>query len=176
MKYLKPGLTLIFLLTLALAGQAQNFSRQGITFTLVDSAGAALSGEALATGALKLYSLRETTAAKDQQLTYNPGNKRFTFTESVVSPGLSLALVSATDTMFVSIFGRSGPDRVIDGLRIQKGSYVLTSNEFAGKYLKVGNWDTYLEDEVPAVKQDLSSYVFQLKDKKSVILVQGTTN
>jgi hypothetical protein len=164
-------------MVVALAAWAQqNFYPQGITFTLVDPAGAPLTGEALATGQIKVYSLRETKAAKDQQLTYNPANKRFTFTEAAVSPGISLALVNATDTMYLSIFGRSRPDRVIDGLRIQKGSYFLTSNEFAGKYLKVGNWDTYLEDEVAAVKQDLSSYIFQLKDKKPIILVQGTTH
>jgi hypothetical protein len=176
MKQLITGTAFTFFMVLALALWAQNYSRQGITFTLVDKAGAAITGEALVSGQIKIYSLREAKVAKDQQLTYNPENKRFTFREAVVSPGITLALVSPADTMFLSIFGRSGPERVLDGLTIQKGSYVLTSNEFAGKYLKAGNWDVYLEDEVPALKQDLSSYVHQLKDKKSVSLVQGTTN
>jgi hypothetical protein len=176
MQYLKPGLTFTLLLVVAVVVWAQQVNRQGITFTLVDQAGAPISGEVLANGDIKVYSLREAKVAKDQQLLYNPEKQRFTFTETVVSPGISLALVSPTDTMYLSVFGRSGPDRVIEGLRIQKGSYLLTSNEFSGKHLKVENWDLYLEDEVPAEKQDLSSYVFQLKDKKPVILVQGTTH
>ncbi|MGV3505223.1 MAG: hypothetical protein ACO1O1_16045 [Adhaeribacter sp.] len=176
MKYLHPGLALLLLMTLALAAWAQTFTRQGITFTLADQAGEPISGEVLANGEVKIYSLREAKVAKDQQLVYHPEKQRFTFTESVVSPGISLALVSPTDTMFLSVFGRSGPDRVIDSLQIRKGSYVLTSNEFSGKYLKVSNWDNYLEDEVPAAKQDLSSYIFQLKDKKPVSLVQGSVN
>jgi hypothetical protein len=176
MKYLKPGLAFTVAMALTLAVWAQNFYQQGISFTLVDTAGASITQEALANGQIRVYSLREAKVAKDQQLTYNPENKRFTFTESVMSPGISLALISPSDTMFLSVFGRSRPDRVIDSLRIQKGSYLLTSNEFAGKYLKVADWNTYLEDEVPADKQDLSSYIFQLKDKKPVTLVQGSTN
>ncbi|MGV3642044.1 MAG: hypothetical protein ACO1NZ_16085 [Adhaeribacter sp.] len=176
MKYLQSGFALTLLMCLALAVWAQQFNRQGITFSLVDQSGEPISGEVLANGDVKVYSLREAKVAKDQQLVYHPEKQRFTFTESVVSPGLSLAFVSATDTMFLSVFGRSGPDRVIDSLQIRKGSYVLTSNEFSGKYLKVSNWDKYLEEEVPAAKQDLSSYIFQLKDKKPVSLVQGSAN
>ena len=146
MKYVHSGITLTLLMTLALAVWAQQFSRQGITFTLVDQAGEPISGEVLANGDIKVFSLREAKVAKDQQLVYNPEKQRFTFTESVASPGISLAFVSPTDTMFLSIFGRSGPDRVIDSLQIRKGSYVLTSNEFSGKYLKVTNLDVYLED------------------------------
>jgi hypothetical protein len=176
MKYLPSGVALILFMVFALAVWAQNFNPQGITFTLVDNEGAPITGEELANGDIKVYSLREAKVAKDQQLTYNPENQRYTFTEAVISPGISLALVSPTDTMFLSIFGRSAPNRVIEGLKIQKGSYFLTSNEFSGKYLKAENWDTYLEDEVPAAKQDLSSYIHQLKDKKAVTLVQGTAN
>jgi hypothetical protein len=176
MKHLKSGLALALFMAVALATWAQTFNQQGISFTLVDKAGAPIPAEALAKGQIRIYSLRDAKAAKDQRLTYNPEQKRFTFTEAVISPGISLALLSPTDTMFLTIFGRSRPDRVIDSLRIQKGSYVLTSNEFAGKYLKAGDMNAYLEDEVPAEKQDLSSYLFELKDKKPVILVQGATN
>ena len=176
MKYVQSGLALTLLMTLALAVWAQQFTRQGITFALVDQAGDPITGEVLANGDIKVFSLREAKVAKDQQLVYNAQNHRFTFTESVASPGITLAFVSPTDTMFLSIFGRSGPERVIDSLQIRKGSYVLTSNEFSGKYLKVSNLDTDLEEEVPAAKQDLSSYIFQLKDKKSVSLVQGSAN
>jgi hypothetical protein len=176
MKHVRSGLALFLCLSLTLAVWAQSFSRQGITFSLRDAAGDAITGETLANGDIKVYSLRDTAVTQDQQLTYNPENQRYTFTEGVKSPGISLALVSLTDTMYLSIFGRSSPSRVIEGLQVRKGSYILTSNEFAGKYLKAENWDTYLENEVPAAKQDLSSYVFQLKAKKPITLVQGTAN
>lgn len=175
-KYLPSAIALTLLLTCALALWAQNYNRQGITFSLVDAEGAPITGEVVANGDIRVYSLREAKAAKDQQLSYNPENQRYTFTEAVISPGISLALVSPTDTMFLAIFGRSAPNRVIEGLKIQKGSYFLTSNEFSGKYMKAENWDLYLEDEVAAEKQDLSSYLFQLKDKKPITLVQGTAN
>ena len=176
MKYLQTGLALLLFMGLALAVWAKTFSQQGITFTIVDQEGAPITGEVLANGDIKVYSLRDTLVARNQQLSYNPENQRYTFTEEVISPGISLALVSPTDTMFLSIFGRSAPNRLIDGLKIQKGSYFLTSNEFSGKYLKAENWDIYLENEVPAAKQDLTSYLHQLKDKKAVTLVQGTAN
>jgi hypothetical protein len=176
MKNFKSGLAFALFMVLGLAVWAQNFNQQGISFTLVDKAGAPIPADSLATGHIRIYSLRDAKAAKDQRLTYNPANKRFTFTEAVISPGISLALLSPTDTMFLTIFGRSRPDRMIDSLRIQKGSYMLTSNEFTGKYLKVGDLRAFLEDEVPADKQDLTSYLFELKDKKPVVLVQGTTN
>lgn len=162
-------------MAVALVVWAQTFSQQGISFTLVDKAGVPIPPDSLASGHIRIYSLRDAKAAKDQQLAYNPANKRFSFSEAVISPGISLALLSPTDTMFLTIFGRSRPDRVIDSLRIQKGSYVLTSNEFSGKYLKVGDLNAFLEDEVPAEKQDLTSYLFELKDKKPVIIVKDTT-
>ncbi|WP_026461940.1 hypothetical protein [Adhaeribacter aquaticus] len=177
MKNYKLGLTLILVVVSATLVLAQTFSKQGISFTLFDKSGNQLTNEAITSGQVKVYSLRPENAAKEQQLSYNRITKRFIFTESAISPGISLALASPTDTMYISVYGRSGTDRVIEGLKVQRGSYVLTSNEFAGrKLLKVDNWEEFLEDETPAAEQDLSAYRNDLRDKKEVTLVEGLNN
>lgn len=156
---------------------AQNFAKQGISFTLLAKDGTRVTDEAILNGTVKIYSLRETKVAKEQALTYNKENKQFTFTETAASPGISLALVSSTDTMYISLFGRPRLDRVIDGINLQRGSYILTSNEFgSNKYFKVDDWSAYLEDEVQAAKQDLSAYAHQLKSKNPITLVQAKNN
>jgi hypothetical protein len=153
--------------------QAQNFKRQYIGFTLLDKAGKELTDAAIATGKVKVYSLREAKVSTDPHLSFDKTKKTFTYSESVLSPGIILAFVSPADTMFVSVYGRGGADRVIQGINMQRGSYVLTSNEFAGnKVLKVGNWNDYLEDEEPAEKQDISGLVAILRTKQPISLVQ----
>ena len=153
--------------------QAQNFKRQYLSFTLVDKEGKALTDAAIATGKVKIYSLREAKVATDPHLSFDRTKKTFTFSESVLSPGISLGLVTPTDTMIISIYGRGGTDRMLEGINIQRGSYVLTSNEFAkNKQLKVENWSNFLEDEEPADKQNLSGPVAILRTKQPISLVQ----
>ena len=166
MKTVLTTLAVVLSLTLVLA---QTFSKQGISFSLIDKSGTRLTDAAINDGTIKIYSMRDAKVVKDQDLKYNPENGLFTFTEEAISPGVALALVSATDTMYISLFGRSGTNRVIDPIIVQRGSYVLTSNEFAGnKTFKVTDWRLYLEDEVPAAQQDLSAYAHQLKSKKQI--------
>lgn len=82
---------------------------------------------------------------------------------------MALAFVTPTETMFVTVYGRRGQSRTIDGIKLQKGSYMLTSNDFAGRNeLKIENWASFLEDETPPSKQDLSSYQASLKGKTAI--------
>ncbi len=174
---MKPGFTFLGLVLGITLVVAQTFSKQGISFSLFDKNGTRLTEEAISNGTIKVYSLREQNGAKDQMLTYNKERQLFSLAETVVSPGISLALVSPTDTMYIAVFGRSGTDRVIEGITVQRGSYVLTSNEFGNnKQFNVTDWSPYLEDEEPASTQDLSAYAFQLKSKNPITLVQAVNN
>ena len=156
---------------------AQNFKRQYIGFTLVDKDGKELTDAALATGKVKIFTLREAKVATDPHLSFDRVKKTFSFSESVVSPGISLAFVSPTDTMFISVYGRGGADRFIQGIQVQRGSYVLTSNEFTGnKQLKIDNWKNFLEDEEPVEKQNLSGLIATLKTKRPISLVPHNHN
>lgn len=155
MKWRLTGLAVLLGATLV---WAQTFYQQTISFSLFDKSGTRLTDAAVMDSTVRIYSMRETKVAKNQNLTYDKQKQLFTFTESTVSPGISLAFVSATDTMYVSLFGRAGAGRIIDGIRVQRGSYMLTSNEFSGtKHLRVSSWEEYLEDEEPATQQDLSA-------------------
>lgn len=150
---------------------AQTFSRQKIMFTLFDKNGTQLTGAAINSGQIRVYTLREAKTITHSHLSFDKSSKYFTFGESAHSPGMLLAFVTATDTMYVSIFGRSS-NRTIEGIKVQKGSYVLTSNEFAGqKLLKVDNWQKFLEEGTPVPQQELASYRVLLKDKKPVEMV-----
>lgn len=152
---------------------AQNFSRQGISFTLFDKTGKPLTDAVINNGQYRLYSLRDPKTVTDPHLSFEKTTQLFTFTESAISPGISLALISPTDTMYISVFGRSKPDKIIDGIKVQKGSYVLTSNEFSGnKRLKVESWNNFLEEEEPAEKQDLNRFSHILRDKKPISIVK----
>jgi len=167
------GLLLALLVMSATVVWAQNFSRQGISFSLFDKTGKQLTDAAIVTGQVKVYSLREAKTATDPHVSYDKTSKLFTFTESVISPGIMMALVSATDTMYLSVYGRSGPDRVIDGLTVQKGNYVLTSNEFGGrKRLKVESWNNYIEAEDPDASKNLASLAHVLKEKTPISIVK----
>lgn len=164
-----------FLFVAALLGfgllQAQNFSRQQVVFSLFDKNGTQLTNAAITTGKVRVYTLREAKTITHSHLSYDRSNKYFTFGESAISPGMMLALVSGVDTMYLSLYGRAN-GRTIDGLRVHKGSFVLTSDDFAGqKSLKVDNWSKYLEDGQAPQQQDLSSYRALLKNKKPVQLV-----
>jgi hypothetical protein len=151
--------------------QAQNFSRQSLIFSLFDKNGTQLTDAAISSGKVKVYSLRESKSITHSHLNFDRTSKYFTFSESAISPGMSLAIVSATDTMYLSLYGRT-TGRVIDGIRVQKGSYVLSSNEFAGrKELKVESWDKYLEDGLAPPQQDVASYITALKAKRPIGLV-----
>ena len=153
---------------------AQNLMQQKLTFSLFDKTGKQLTDADFTAGQIKVFSLREAKVASYPKMSYNKDTKQFTFTESVMSPGIVLAFATPTDTMYISVYGRN-TDRLIDGITVQNGSYILTSNEFAGqKQLKVKDWANYLEDETPAAKQDLSSYVEILKEKSPVALVKTT--
>ena len=169
----KAGLVLVLLAVSATWVWAQNFSRQGISFALYDKTGKPLTEAVINNGQYRVYSLRDPKTVTDPHLSFEKTTKLFTFTESAVSPGISLAFISPTDTMYVSVFGRSKPDKVIDGITVQKGSYVLTSNEFAGnKHLKVENWASFLEDEEPVEKQNLNRFSDVLRDKKPISIVK----
>jgi len=172
-KSAKLSLTLIvFLVSTTMALSQQYYMRQKIYFSLLDDAGQPLTDAAISTGQIKLFSAREAKVSTDPHLSFDKKTNLFEFSESVYSPGISLAFVSDTDTMYVSVYGRSNANRVIDGVKVQRGSYVLTSNEFApNKHLKVENWKTYLEDGVPAAKQDISPLAENLRDKKPISMV-----
>jgi hypothetical protein len=151
--------------------QAQTFSRQKLRFSLFDKNGTPLTDAAISSGKVRVYSLREAKTKTHSHLNFDRSSKYFTFSESTISPGIMLAFVSATDTMYLSLYGRT-TDRVIEGLKVQKGSYVLSSSEFAGqKQLKVNSWKQFLEDGVAPQQQDLASYKALLKNKKPVELV-----
>lgn len=163
------------LLVLALMGsswlEAQTFSRQQLQFNLFDKNGTQLTNAAITTGKVRVYTLREPKTITHSHLSYDRTSKYFTFGESAVSPGMMLALVSAADTMYLSVYGRAN-GRSIDGLRVHKGSFVLSSDHFAGqKQLKIENWSAYLEDGTAPQQQDLSAYRALLKNKKPVQLV-----
>lgn len=169
----KLGVAMVILIASATWVWAQNFAKQSISFSLFDKNGQRLTEAAVLDSTIRVYSLREEKVAKEQTLTYDKEKQLFTFSESTVSPGISLAFVSPTDTMYISLFGRMATGRVIDGITVQRGSYVLTSNEFSGnKHFKITSWENYLEDEEPAAKQNLSAYAHQLKSKKRITLVQ----
>ena len=162
----------VFLVSTTMAWSQQYFIRQKISFSMVDKAGQPLTDAAINTGQIKLFSTREAKVSTDPHLSFNKKTNLFDFSESVYSPGISLAFVSATDTMYVSVYGRADANRVIDGVKVQKGSYVLTSNDFApNKHLKVDNWQKYLEDDVPVDKQDLSPFAEHLRNKKPISMV-----
>jgi len=169
----KISLTLIvFLVSASMAWSQQYYTRQHLTFSLLDDAGQPLTDAAINTGLIKLYSVREAKVSTDPHLSFDKKTNLFAFSESVYSPGISLAFISTTDTMYISVYGRSDANRVIDGIKVQRGSYVLTSNEFArNKHLKVDSWQKYLEDGVPAAKQDLLPFAEHLINKKTITLV-----
>jgi hypothetical protein len=151
---------------------AQTFTRQRLTFSLSDKNGTPLTGAAISSGKVKVFTLREAKTITHSHLSYDRKTKDFIFAESAISPGMSLAFVSAGDTMYVSLYGRF-TERSIQGIKVQKGSYVLSSNEFGGKkQLEVDNWNKYLEDQTPAPQQDLSAYRAMIKDKRPVELVE----
>jgi len=166
-------LLIVFLVSTTMAwSQQQYYTRQHISFGLVDNAGQPLTAAAINTGSIKLYSVREAKVSTDPHLSFDIKTNLFAFSESVYSPGISLAFISATDTMYVSVYGRSDANRVIEGIKVQRGSYVLNSNDFArNKHLKVENWQKYLEDGVPATKQDLVPFAEHLRNKRPVTLV-----
>jgi hypothetical protein len=168
---IKQVLSLVLVMVSSTFLMAQTFSRQKIMFTLFDKNGTQLTGAAINSGQIRVYTLREAKTITHSHLSFDKSSKYFTFGESAHSPGMLLAFVTATDTMYVSIFGRSS-NRTIEGIKVQKGSYVLTSNEFAGqKLLKVDNWQKFLEEGTPAPQQELASYRVLLKDKKPVEMV-----
>lgn len=168
----KLGLTLLVLLMSTTMGWSQYFTRQKIYFSLYDKAGQPLNDAPINTGAIKLFSVREAKVSTDPHLSFDKKTNLFEFSESVYSPGISLAFVSATDTMYISVYGRNDASRVIDGITVQKGSYVLTSNEFAAnKRLKVKSWQDHLEDNTPVAKQDFSALAEQLRNKKPISMV-----
>ncbi len=159
-----------------LPASAQTFSKQTLAFTLSDKSGTVYSEEAIKNGTVKIYSLREAKLSKNQNLTFQKATNQFHFSEDIYSPGLSLAFVSPTDTMYLEVYGRSATHRTIDGIKIQKGSYSLTSNDFAsGKTVKITHWDTYVTDEVPVKEQNLAEYAQELRNKKPVLLMQTST-
>ncbi|GEO06391.1 hypothetical protein AAE02nite_40550 [Adhaeribacter aerolatus] len=169
----KAGLVIVLLAISVSLVWAQNFSRQGISFMLYDKTGKPLTDAVIKNFQYRVYSLRDPKTVTDPHLSFEKDTNLFTFTESAVSPGISLAFISPTDTMYVQVFGRSKPDKVIDGITVQKGSYVLTSNEFSGnKRLKVENWSDFLEDEESVDKQDLNKFSHILRDKKPVSIVK----
>ncbi|KAA5548661.1 hypothetical protein [Adhaeribacter rhizoryzae] len=169
----KAGLVVILLAISASLVWAQSFSRQGISFVLLDKTGKPLTDAVINNFQYRIYSLRDPKTVTDPHLSFEKDTNLFTFTESAVSPGISLAFISPTDTMYVQVFGRSKPDKVIDGVTVQKGSYVLTSNEFSGnKRLKVENWSDFLEDEEPVDKQDMNKFSHILRDKKPISIVK----
>lgn len=149
----------------------QTFSREQILFTLFDKSGKQFTDAAIKAGQVRVYSLREPKTITHSHLNFDHSSKYFTFAESAISPGMLLAFVTATDTMYVSFYGRSA-NRTIDGIKVQKGSYVLTSGEFAGqKLLQVKNWNKYLEEELAPAQQDLTAYRAMFKNKKPIGLV-----
>jgi hypothetical protein len=153
------------------AAETQKFSRHKLMFSLFDKNGNQLTGSAISSGKVRVYTLREPKTITHSHLTYDRVSKYFTFAESAVSPGMMLAFVTATDIMYVSLYGRAA-ERILDGIQVQNGSYVLSSNDFGSqKQLKVASWAKYLEDEVAPQQQDLTSYQAQLKDKRPVELV-----
>lgn len=167
----KGFLSLALVVISATLMQAQTFSRQKLVFSLFDKNGTQLTDAAIKSGKVSVYSLREAKTITHSHLNFDRTNKYFTFSESAISPGMMLAFVSATDTMYLSLYGRT-TDRVIDGLKLQKGSYVLSSSEFAGrKQLKVENWTQFLEEGLAPQQQDLASYKALFKDKRPVELV-----
>jgi hypothetical protein len=167
----KWALALALVVISATLMQAQTFSRQKLVFSLFDKNGTQVTEAAINSGKVRVYSLREAKTITHSHLNFDRTNKYFTFSESAISPGMMLAFVSATDTMYLSLYGRT-TDRVIEGLKVQKGSYVLTSSEFAGqKQLKVKSWAPFLEDGVAPQQQDLASYKVLLRDKRPVELV-----
>lgn len=170
----RVGLTLGVMLAISASlAWAQNFSRQGISFILYDKTGKPLTDAVINNGQYRVFSLRDPKTVTDPHLSFEKANNLFTFTESAISPGISLAFISPTDTMYVQVFGRSKPDKIIDGITVKKGSYVLTSNEFpVNKKLKVESWEVFLEDEEPVDKQDLSRFSHVLRDKKSISIVK----
>ena len=169
----KAGLVLILLAVSVTMVWAQTFSRQGISFVLFDQTGKPLTDAVINNGKYRVYSLRDPKTVTDPHLSFEKATNLFTFTESAVSPGISLAFISPTDTMYISVFGRSKPDKIIDGIAVQKGSYVLTSNEFSGnKRLKVESWANFLEDEEPVDKQNLNRFSDILRDKKPISIVK----
>jgi hypothetical protein len=148
--------------------ETKKFSRQKVTFSLFDKNGTQLTDAAISTGKIRVFTLRDPKTITHSHLTYDRSSKHFTFSESAISPGMILAIAVGTDIMYLSLYGRSA-DRVIDGLKVQNGSYVLSSDDFAGrKQLKVENWDKYLEDGVAPQQQDLTSYQALLKDKRPI--------
>jgi hypothetical protein len=168
---IKQVLSLVLVLVSSTLLLAQTFSRHKIMFTLSDKSGTQLTGAAISTGKVRVYTLREAKTITHSHLSFDKKSKYFTFGESAISPGMLLAFVSATDTMYVSFFGRSS-NRILDGIKVQQGSYVLTSNEFAGqKVLQVDNWNKYLEEGTPVPQQDLSMYRVLFKDKQPLALV-----
>ena len=168
---IKQVLSLVLVLVSSTFLLAQTFSRHKIMFTLSDKSGTQLTGAAISTGKVRVYTLREAKTITHSHLSFDKKSKYFTFGESAISPGMLLAFVSATDTMYVSFFGRSS-NRILDGIKVQQGSYVLTSNEFAGqKVLQVDNWNKYLEEGTPVPQQDLSMYRALFKDKQPLPLV-----
>jgi hypothetical protein len=169
----KAGLLFVLLAISATWVWAQSFSRQGISFVLLDQTGKPLTEAVIKNFQYRVYSIRDPKTVTDPHLSFEKDTNLFTFTESAVSPGISLAFISPTDTMYVQVFGRSKPDKIIDGIKVQKGSYVLTSNEFSGsKRLKVENWNEFLEDEEAVEKQDLSKFSHILRDKKPISIVK----
>lgn len=164
----------LFILNFALnQAIAQTYSKQSLSFTLADKTGKTYTDEAIINGTVKIYSLRDAKMSRGQQLTFTKENNLFTFSEEVFSPGLSLAFVNLTDTMYVEVYGRSAVHRVLDGIKLQKGSFSLTSNDFAaGKTLKINQWETYLTEEVPVKEQNLAEYARELAGKKPVLLLK----
>lgn len=168
-------LSFIFIILSATLLLAQTFSRQKIVFSLFDKQGKQLTAAAISSGQVKVYSLREAKTITHSHLSFDKKSKLFTFSESAISPGMRLAFISGADTMFVSLYGRAFNNRTIKGIRVQPGSYVLTSNEFAGQQqLQVKDWRAYLEDELAPQQQDLTAYRASLKGKKPVGLVSHT--
>jgi hypothetical protein len=151
--------------------ETTKFTRQKLTFNLFDKNGTQVTGAAISSGKVRVFTLREPKTITHSHLTYDRASKTFTFAESAISPGMILAFVSGTDIMYLSLYGRSA-DRNIDQIKIQNGSYVLTSNDFAGqKQVKVENWNKFLEDGIAPQQQDLTTYQALLKDKRPMELV-----
>ncbi|WP_026461939.1 hypothetical protein [Adhaeribacter aquaticus] len=157
----------------AQTGTGSNMNRQILAFSLFDKTGKQLTDEDLKTGLVKVYSLRESSKAFYPQLAFDKETGLFTFSEPVLSYGIALAFVTPAETMYVFTHGRFGPPRTIDGIKIQKGSYIFSSNDFAkSNVIKVDDWSQYLEDETPVAKQDLSAYNDQLQGKRPVPLLK----
>ena len=148
---------------------AQTFSKQTLNFALTDKAGNAYPEETIVNGTVKIYSLRDAKVSKNPQLGFNKTTNLFTFSEETYSPGVSLAFVSPTDTMYLEVYGRSAAHRVINAINIQRGSYTLTSNNFSGsKTLKISDWHPFVTDEVPVAEQNMAAYAKELIGKKPV--------